>query len=402
MLVVKKRATGVLISLLFLLPGCADLTEVDDLNIVMGLGVDQINPNEVRVSAEIAQMETPSSSQRTGGDSSSKSIIREETGATMEEAIHNLEYSVPHHIFLPNNTVVVFGNAYARNGLDRAIDYLERDRHYRRNQLLVVTRSTARDILMADPAPISFRSQAIRKVVEQSAREHTSINSEQLRFIKDILSPSRVSELALIGISSNNTLQCEGVGLISHGQLVEYLNRTETEFLAMLQGEKGTSTMTITCPQSDHADIGMTYRLLRTSNQITSTWSNSAVHFSIQTNAIAELERVRPKQKLNPQHINQLENVIDKNIEDNYRELMGKLKRDNIDALHLGTLIYRRQPAVWHHMQQDWQKNIYKNSTETFHIWTQIIRNGLSSDSPQGIFSEKSTTPRDGYKEQIQ
>ena len=146
----RKLATVLMVGLgSMLLPGCFDLTEVDDINIVTALGVDQTNNGfgasngtigqsgqRARRRAEVRQVVERPTVQAF--------IVRVETGNSIEEAVEKFNQEVPHHIVPGAQSLIVFGNAYAKHGIDTGYRLLwNGSRYFRRTELFVVTSGTA-------------------------------------------------------------------------------------------------------------------------------------------------------------------------------------------------------------------------------------------------------------------
>lgn len=385
------------------LPGCADLVEVDDLNIVLGIGVDQVDNSTVHVTAEIVRLEQANKSSKSAtGNQQDDSVIIGQDGRTIEEAIHNLEYKIPRRTYLPNNTVFVFGDAYAKRGIYRAMDFLDRSRHLRRNQILAVTSGTAAQLFEVGVSPINYHADAIRKLVEESAREKHSIDSEQLRFIRLMLQPSGTAEMARVEVDRvKNELTCTGVGLFSDGRLTQYLDQRDTRSLAILQGQGRAAPITIPCKDATQADIGMTLRVLQSDTRITPSYYGNRMHFRVKVRGIVEFVRLCPNQKIDLQNVKRLEATINQHVTFELQSLVSRLQNQNVDAVHFGDLIYRTNPSFWHRIQPQWQSSIYKSAIVTYDVKFHVIRYGLSTDSPFSTYRPNTSTPLDGYKEKL-
>lgn len=401
---IRKITTFLSVCLIFLMTGCSDLTEVDDINIVVALGIDETQQGQVRVTAEFAHLAAGSTGQQgqSPSDQLGESIVRESVGRTVGDAVSQFESMIPHHLYLANNSMFVFGEEYAKHGVNRAFDYLERDRHYRRNQLLVVTSGTAEDVLKANPEPMPYRAQAIRKLVEQSTRELKSVDSEQLRFARDFLSPPGTAVMARIDETTDNRLTNSGVGLFDHGKLVGFLNPHETEFMSLLLGQQGTMTIPVACPKGAQSDVGMTFRTINSDVRIMPIFSKNKLHLFVQVRGNAEVQQLCPNQKTGPDELKQLEGVLNKAVEDGCQEVMDNLKTRQIDAIKVGNLVYRKHPSLWYNLAENWQNDAFAHVEETFDVQFNLLRSGLATNSPLDIFDSKSMTPQDGYKERIQ
>lgn len=117
--------------LMLLLSGCWDRTEVNDLAIITGAGLDLTDDNQLELSVKIYITSAASSQQQSGQQSQSSgsvgmSVVRSATGVTISDAVSNLQQTLTRKMFWGHNEVFLFGKALAENGIDKPMDFLTR------------------------------------------------------------------------------------------------------------------------------------------------------------------------------------------------------------------------------------------------------------------------------------
>ena len=382
-----------------MLTGCKDLNEVDDLNIVLAMGIDETPDHQVEVSTEIVDpMGARSSGQSgSGGQRDQAKFIRHGVGKTVEEAVDHLDENVARNLFLSHNTTVIFGSAYAEAGIDRAMDYLERNLSLRRNQLWVVTDDTAAHLLEASGKPESYNALAIRSLVEQGVNKSVAVNSTQLRVMRDYLRPSHAPNMAYLTVAHSELREC-GVGLFDGSHFKGHLTSQDANGLLLFLGPTQQTEYTLPCSSGESStDRGNTFRILGTQTKVVPVIKGSEIQFSVQVRGRAEMERLCQGSKTTPDAYKEFETQISSELQQRMQHVMTKLQKDDVDSVQFATLLYRDNPAVWRKISTEW-KDIFPTLTVNYDIHIQLLRNGLASKSPDTEFSPQGLPPRAGRR----
>ena len=388
----------VVLSALLGLPGCKDLQEVDALNIVLALGIDQTSDHQILVTAEIVD---PSSAQGQGptgggGQRTQATFLREQTGTTIEKALDKFDENVARNIFLPHNTVVVFGKSYAEHGIDEAMDYLERNRNFRRNQLFVVTDSTANELLKASGKPEFYNASAIRALVEQGVNKSVAVNSTQLSVMRQYLRPSHAPNLAYVTLVNSRLCQC-GIGLFDGGQYKGHIVSQDAQALLLFIQDTQQTEITLPCPGSDsvQSDLGNTFRILNTHTHVVPVVRGNDIQFLLRVRGRAEIERLCPGSKPTEKTYTKWESELDSDIQTRMQRILEYLQTENLDSVDFANVLFENQPEVWRQIANRW-KSVFPNVKVHYDIQIQLLRHGLSSQSPDVDYSPKGLPPLAG------
>jgi spore germination protein KC len=390
--------SALLIGILFGVSGCKDLREVDDLNIVLVVGIDETQDQRIRVTTEIVD---PAESRGQGsgsgmGKRDEATITRQQTGSTIEEAVGILDERVPRRLFLAHNSVIVFGQNYAIHGIDRALDYLERNRSYRRNQLFVVTDGTASDLIASSGTPEFYNARAIRSLVEQGMHKSTAVNSTQLNFMKQYLRPSHTPTMACLD-TANNGIIPDGIGLFDGGQYNDHLTSSEVPALLRFVQDTQQTEITIPCTNKEtpQGDLGQTYRILRTHTNVTPQVRGKEIRFFVKVRGQAEIERLCPGSKPTPQTYSKWENQLDHTLQEQMQHVFTRLQKDDVDSVRFSDVLYKKNPILWQQMAPQW-KTLFPHIQVTYDVQVQLLRHGLTSKSPDVEYSPEGLPPHAG------
>jgi spore germination protein KC len=112
---------------LFLLTGCWDRVELNDVALIRGIGLDQKEDNRIEVTVEIAIPQIQSGSEGGGGSGGGgQTLIRTGQGVTIADALEQLTKRIPRKVFWGNSEVIVIGEKLAEEGIRDQIDFFIR------------------------------------------------------------------------------------------------------------------------------------------------------------------------------------------------------------------------------------------------------------------------------------
>lgn len=390
--------SALLMGILLGLSGCKDLREVNDLNIVLAIGIDETQDQQIRVTTEIvdpANSRGPSSGAGKGKRDEA-TITRQQTGSTIEEAVEILDEKIPRRLFLAHNSVIVFGQNYAIHGIDRALDYLERNRSYRRNQLFVVTDGTASDLLRSSSTPEFYHATAMRSLVEQGMHKSTAVNSTQLNFMKQYLRPSHTPAMARLETAQSGMVP-DGIGLFDGGQYKDHLTSEEVPALLRFMQDTQQTEITIPCTNTEtpQGDVGQTYRILHTHTNVIPQVRGKRIRFFVKVRGQAEIERLCPGSKPTPQTYSKWEVQLDRTLQEQMQRVFTRLQKDDVDSVHFSDVLYKSNPILWQQMAHQW-KTLFPHIQVTYDVQVQLLHHGLTSKYPDVEYSLEGLPPHAG------
>jgi len=131
----------ILISIIFLLTGCYDNIELDDLAIITGVGIDYKN-NKFKLTYEIL------SDTKTEDNTALLSYTVSGSGKTISEAFINTNYKVSKKAYFAHLKVLVLSESIINGHFEDITDYILRDTNIRSEFKLVVANNTSPDKIL--------------------------------------------------------------------------------------------------------------------------------------------------------------------------------------------------------------------------------------------------------------
>ncbi|PWI57553.1 Ger(x)C family spore germination protein [Sulfoacidibacillus thermotolerans] len=377
------------------LTSCADHTEVNDMNVVVGLGLDETKDGMTRVTAEFVNPQNSPISGGQGGSSggSSKSkayFIRDTTGPSLEDAIKQFDQILPHRMYMAHNTVVVFGATYLKHGIERAFDYLERNRYLRRNQMMIATTGSANRLLAAPTDPEPTNAFGLRALAEQAAATSPVMDSEQLHIIKQYLSPSHAPVLIWMDLDQKGRPMQKGVALLHGGKIVDYLDLPHAEGLFWLKGE--THQIQVSVPCANHHKT--TFRIVRSNTKVTAIQNpHHKLTFIVSLQGTAEIESFCSTELFDQTLYQRISQQVDTAVLDKMRQTMKTLQTDDVDAVQFAAQLYRHHPQLWRKLKGSWNQD-FTHLPVSYHVHIQVERSGLIAQTPTRWLEDQGKPPR--------
>lgn len=124
--------------------GCWNRREVNDLVIALAFGIDMTEDKDIQLTVQAV---VPRKLGQDGSEGNA-TVTYTETGSTLFEALRKLNTVSSQKIYIGHIQLIVFGESIAREGIQKAIDFLERDHEFRRQAVPVVTKNmSAKELL---------------------------------------------------------------------------------------------------------------------------------------------------------------------------------------------------------------------------------------------------------------
>ena len=131
-----KSKLLILITICFILTGCGNYRELNQIAIITGIGIDKKN-EEYEVSVLIANAQK---SETTSKEGESQPTVYSGTGKTLVEAVKVIERKTPKELYLGHINVVLISEDVAEDGFLKVADWLLRNPESRKKFYLILTK----------------------------------------------------------------------------------------------------------------------------------------------------------------------------------------------------------------------------------------------------------------------
>jgi Ger(x)C family germination protein len=378
----------------WVLSACGDLTEISDLNIVVGFGIDQ-DGRDVRVTVQlrntgVGATSTEGMGQQGGGGGGKEYINLSSEGRTVEEAVENLRRVAPRRLYFAHNTVVVFGREYAENGIDPVLDFLLRSREFRRTQLFCVTSGTAEEVLHATVGGMEqVNALGLQRLLLPADIEFVIAPTTERIFLNQLLSPSHVPLMTWVDVEREKAT-LKGVGLFRGAKLAELLPFQLAQSLLLLRGEIETYTVELPCDQPNRKSV-VRIRFIR--HELKPLRKGGDIAFHVHIRGTGEPVTMCHGNYLEPETFKKMKKAVRSQLEQQLRKTVAFLQQRKLDGAMFGSAVYRVDPKWWRAHAKEWPR-LFGKVPVKIDVQVDVTRPGMLTTPPEHNYTPELFPPK--------
>ncbi len=364
-----KNKLFIIIALLFLLCGCGNYRELNNMAIVTGIGIDKIKDN-YELSVLIANSPKTQTSNKEG---EAQTTVYSAKGKTIAKAAEHLAYKSPKTLYLGHINVVIISKNIGNEGFLNSADYLLRHYESRKRFFLMQTKDDKpKDILKIVSPLESFPSQNIATLLKSNKESQSIVDTvDYSTFINRILEKGFDPILPVITISGNKK-KGETSKNIESTEPKAYLKLNEIAIYKKdkLKGfEKFKNSKSISIINNNvnelkttfkykNNDIGVTANKIKTKIKI-----KNENNIKINITGQSYITEINTKENIqNPKTIKNIEQSLNKTIKKEIKKTIKKMQEKyHCDVFGFGNKIYKNYPQKWKKLEKNWNKIYFPN-----------------------------------------
>lgn len=354
-----------IIPLIFLLTGCWNYRELNQLAITTGIAVDKENDN-YKITIMIANSKKSSSS-----DSSitPSAAVYDGTGQTIYEAFKDTSLSVSKQIYLSHIDVLVLSEEIAKNNLNDVIDFLFRYPQTRNNFYLVLAKDKkASDILKVTTPIETFPSQNLAKNLEITDKlQGFTYTVDFTDFTKSLVSEGInpiLPSVTIIGNSEEGNkeenvqqnepstyLKLDMLGLFKKDKFVAWANPNQSKGINIINNKIYILGVII---DYQNEKIVTEITEMKTDFKV----ENNKVKITIDTTGA--IQEVNANVDLyNLKTIEEIQNSDVEKIKEYVNDAINLAKDNKTDIFGFGNYVYKNNPKKWNEIKDKWDDEIF-------------------------------------------
>lgn len=361
----------ILMGMLSLLSGCLGKTEINDLGIVMAVGLDKgEKEGTIQITAQIVRpADARGSTGAPSGQTGEPIWSITASGDSIFDAIRHLGSSASRRIYWAHNFAVVINEDLAKEGINDIIDFFTRNHQLRMQTLVMVTPDPASEVVSTITGIEVIPGQAINDLFLYNnftaSAPQTQIIDLQKSYLNETTQPvlARVS-LNKHGISNKkptaeptiNQIELDGAGVFKGDKMIGKVSAEDTMgLLFFLENAKSAAVVT-SCPSNK--DQSMTVELKTENFHVTPTYKNNQVGFNVKLKSAVQLvEAGCPFSIAKEQQVQQIEEQIENKLKEKIDKTLQLAQEEyKVDFLELGEIFKNRYPAEWKKIVSKWDE----------------------------------------------
>lgn len=362
------RAVIAPVVMAFALSGCWDRKELNDVAIVLAVGIDYAG-DKYQVSVQAID---PSQTSKTPKGNRSPAILYTEEGPSVIEAVRKMTTKKSRINYSGHIRMILVSESTARQGITKALEAGFRLPYVRPDYYIAVVRGfTARDMLsLITPYELIPAMDLVKSltVSEESWAPTSAVNA--LEFEKVLLSDSRqpvLTGLTIVGDfkkgqTENNIKQPKsfaeyqytGLGVFKGDKLVGWLNASDSKTYGFIRNLVKSTAASAQCPGSGERFSIETQRAV---TKLKPMLRDGKPAMTIAMHIDAKLVEMDCDMDLNKQSdVEKLEKLmrdkLQKVMETGIRRVQ---RRYGTDIYGFGEAFYRKYPKQWRAWSADWE-----------------------------------------------
>ncbi|WML55846.1 Ger(x)C family spore germination protein [Neobacillus sp. PS3-12] len=357
---IKAKPAYFLICMLsFLLVGCWDRIEVNDLALVMATGLDKTSDQKLQVTAQIA---TPSQGGQSAASSSNQLpyLVVSTIGTNTISAKQKMQEELSRRIYMPHRRVLIIGEDLAKQGFQPILDQLTREPSSRLDTFVLIAKGTTANALMKVPYPYEGVPMEAVREIERSKLGPTVT----LKDLVNVISSGTMSPLlpAIEMESQSNghsTFRINGTAIFRHDRLIGWLDDRKTRGLMWLRKDVKQAFMTIKLNQTPG------YISMNLNNYATKIFTKKekgqlVIHFTVLADGDI-VENSTDIDLMDPKNDTRLNKIFSDELNKRITSSLYTIQhRYQTDVLEIGEILHQQKPKEWKKLSAHWDQEFPK------------------------------------------
>lgn len=391
-----KKRIALIVTLIMLtnfLTGCWSKRELNELAIASAIGIDK-SGDGYQVTVQIINPSEITAEKGTG--QRSPVVTFSATGKTVFEALRRITLESPRKVYVAHIRVVVLGEELARDGISKIMDFLSRDSEFRIDFYILAAKNTkAESVLKVLTQLEKIPANKIALGLEISEKSWSSTHAVQLdELTNDFISDGKNPVLTGITLSgdpdtgmtlenlkssrASSLLRIGNLAVFKKDRLVGWLSEEESLGFNYVMGYVKNTITTIDYPGGGKLSIEVKGTKSNIKSKIENGKPKSKVEVRIEGN-VGELECDLDLKK--PESIRQIEDALEKVVEEKMKLAIGKAQNLGSDIFGFGETFHKENPKAWKELKENWNEEFERLSVDV-NVDAKIKGVGTITNSP--------------------
>lgn len=339
---------------LLTISGCWDRVEIERNAFIIGLGIDLDDNDNILLTYQIALLDAFKGE---GGEKSKSTHQISITGKSFADATNSLlSYfdSVPN---FAHCKLIVFGEKYAKRGIKDSLDFLFRERQFRKVTSICVAQGQAKDVLNLEPAMGPSSAMVIDQIITQNSINNSDVFPFQdLRYLyRNFIRGSDIG-LARV-IVKDDIAQVSGAGVFKDYKLVGWYTGEEVTWLRFILGEITQDYHTVELPKEAGGSITLNaYNIRSTAKPVI---EGDDITLKLEINIEGDINEIEntPSVPLTENLMEEWKKALEEDIRNNINSVFKKGRdvymTDNFD---INGQIEGYYPKFWKEHKDQWDE----------------------------------------------
>jgi Ger(x)C family germination protein len=361
----KKKAKflkmSMCIFIVMTLSACWSARELNDIAIVMGVGIDKAKElNELDMTVQVVdptQIKGGAKDSTGNGGRKEAFINLENTGITISEALKGINRKLDRELFFSDNQIIVIGKSLAEEGIGKKLDFFLRHRETRLLVWVLVSKETAREVLDISPKIESISANNIAELIKIE-KENSQITAVNLKdFSAKLMSKTTAPVAPMIEVvteKSGSIVYIAETAVFKKDKMIGKLDNKETKGYLWITNEVKRGIIELAVPNINEV---VSLETTRSKSKITPKMKDGKIVFNIEIKEEGDLaDQLSIENLAKPAAFEKLEKSKAASIKNEIMAAVKRAKELNADIFGFGDKVHQHYPKEWKKLQYEWDK----------------------------------------------
>ena len=340
-----------LILIIFLLTGCYNYNELNKIGIVSSISID-LNDNEYLVGAQVINVKSKED------NNSSKVIVFEEKGKTIEEALRKITTKSNKKLFGGHLNKLVLSEKVAKKGIINITDMFQRLPEIKDEFNIVIAKNIeANKVIKIMTSPEIIPADYVKNEINLAYNESSLTYSSKLdefisyylkKYIDPVITVIKINNYSNSGTKLENnetsfpktTIETDNIAYTYDGKLEGYLNSEETIGYNFIRNNVKKMVIPIKCDNNNYTSVSINKS--KTKNKIKK--KNNEYSILLTINVDAAINEYNCSNKIDEKELKRIEKLTNNIIKQKINKVIKMQKNVKSEFLGLKRYIYLEYP----------------------------------------------------------
>ncbi|MFD2116723.1 Ger(x)C family spore germination protein [Paenibacillus yanchengensis] len=367
--------TLMFILLSVVLTSCWNKDELNDLAIVIGLGLDK-KGDEIEITVQVVDP-TQVASKTSASSGFTPVVLYSSTGKSVPDAVGRLTEKLPRKIYFAQLWVVIISEQIGKEeGVLHLIDFLERNPDFRNDFYFAVAHKvSAKQLLSVITSLDRIPAKNMFQKIKIAQEKWSPVSAKHLDdMLNDLLLPGKELVLNSFSISGDmkkgaslknleeigneTNILLNGLAVFKDDKLIGLLNESESRGYSILTNQLHQTISVLDCEDGNGV---ITLQTLRSKSKIKAN-KKADGRFQIEVPVRVEADVISSECSFTltaAETLTKIEEMTGKKLISNTNKMIQRTKKLNSDIVGFGAAIRRAYPDDWKKIQETGE-NYYK------------------------------------------
>ena len=371
----KKLYLLILLLSLLILTGCWNYRELEQLALLAGVAIDKDERMGLQLTTEIITIE--------GGaqETKLKPAYITIAGKTFFDSARRAITLDGRKLFWSHAKVIVLSQSVATNGLEKVLDFLNRDAEAREDIWVVLSKeATAKEILMSDPSLESITSFQIDQTMRAQSAIPIYPNIELYRLLESLgqdYESGILPTVKLVDREGKKVPKVTGTALFDRSRLAGFIDELETFHLLFARGEIKGGVYPLLDVDGKGTDVSL--EIFKSRTKVQPLIQDGVLTMKVTIMIDADIGEITGTTDfINSPGRGKLAKAAEEQLKANITKTIRKIQKEfKLDVLKFAGTIKRGNLQAWKILEKDW-KNIFPELNTQVDVLIKLKRSAVT------------------------